>query len=100
MNELPSEIQKEIRDAWAADRGIPFDYLCDRYPGWREEIEDFIVGFLVDEVDELREDYEIEDLLAKLLDSHDRRERRRAAADQDAGVIDLERWREEREPGN
>lgn len=97
MNELPSDIQQEIRQTWAVDRGIPFDYLCERYPGWREEIEEFIIGFLVDEVDNLPDDDEIEDLLAKLLDSHDRRERRRAAADRETGVINLERWREERE---
>jgi hypothetical protein len=67
MRELPVEIQQKIRDDFAVCQDIRLDYLRETYPQWQAEIEDWIIGFLINEADEIPD--HLEDLVFEIMES-------------------------------
>ena len=73
MQEPPKEIQEEIRQEWAEQQYVDVERLRALYPEWQEEIEDFILGVIIDS-DEIPE--ELEDLVFELMEGGRKRRRR------------------------
>lgn len=67
MRQPPAEIQQAIREEWTRYQHINIERLRELHPEWRAEIEDWIVGFLIEEADEILDD--AEDLLGEIMDS-------------------------------
>jgi len=67
MRQPPAEIQQAIREEWAESQSINIERLRELHPEWRAEIEDWIVGFLIEEADEIPDD--VEHLLSDIMES-------------------------------
>lgn len=67
MRQPPAEIQQSIREEWTRYQHIDIERLRELHPEWRAEIEDWIVGFLIEEAVDLPN--EVEDLLGEIMDS-------------------------------
>lgn len=67
MRQPPVEIQQAIREEWAQNQSINLERLLELHPEWRAEIEEWILGFLIDEAEEIPD--ETEYLLFDIMES-------------------------------
>ena len=52
MKEIPEEIRQQIRDEWGRSGILPYGELRKRYPALKEEIDEAMIDFITDEMEE------------------------------------------------
>lgn len=97
MREPPEEIKREIRErirtAWAEAEVIPHAELRKRYPEWKAWVDEAVIGFVTDEMEEWPEgDPDFEAVIGEIADHAFLGEEPPSWAAR-RGVVDLSRFR-------